>query len=206
MSAEDIKLLVFDMGHVFVDFEWESVCLGFCESAKIDREYFDPVLRKIAALGYERGKIDTGGLLEAIYEMTGMRYTAAEFTTLWNHTFRENEEMAALLQMLKAQKPIYLLSNTNESHWQFLQNSYNVSRHFEELILSYEIGHVKPHPEIYEEVLKRSGFKAQECLFVDDLPQNIAAAAELGMQTIHFQGVDDLKARLTALGPQLLDR
>jgi HAD superfamily hydrolase (TIGR01509 family) len=200
MTANNIKLLVFDMGHVFVDFEWEEVCLAFCESAKIERQYFDPILKRIAALGYERGHIATAGLLEAIYDMTGMRYTNQEFTKLWNHTFRENEEMAVLLQKLKTQRPLYLLSNTNEEHWRYLQETYSVSRHFDQLVLSYEIGHVKPQPEIYQEVLKRSGFAAEECLFVDDLPENIAAGRELGMNVIHFQGVEDLKDKLTALG------
>jgi len=200
MSPADIKLLVFDMGHVFVDFEWESVCQAFCDNAKIDREYFDPILRRIASLGYERGKVDTAGLIEALYDMIGIRYSREEFNSLWNHTFRENEEMAELLQKLKEQRPLYLLSNTNESHWQYLQDTYNVSRHFQELILSYEVGHVKPAPEIYEKVLSLSGIEATHCLFIDDLPQNIAAADEIGMQTIHFQGADDLKKRLKKMG------
>ncbi len=181
------------MGHVFVDFEWESVCQGFCDSAKIDREYFDPILKRIAALGYERGKVDTAGLIDALYDMIGVRYSRKEFNLLWNHTFRENEEMAELLQKLKSQRPLYLLSNTNESHWQYLEEKYKVSRHFDELILSYKVGFVKPHHEIYQQVLTKSGLGASDCLFVDDLPQNIAAGSELGMHTIHFQGAQDLK-------------
>jgi putative hydrolase of the HAD superfamily len=202
VSSADIKLLVFDMGHVFVDFEWESVCQGFCDSAKIDREYFDPILRRIAGLGYERGKVDTAGLIEALYEMIGIRYSEDEFKALWNNTFRENTEMAELLQKLKGQRPLYLLSNTNESHWQYLEETYNVSRHFEQLILSYKVGFVKPHKEIYEHVLALSGLGANHCLFIDDLPQNIAAGSELGMHTIHFQGACDLKNKLQQLGLQ----
>jgi putative hydrolase of the HAD superfamily len=202
MPAADIKLLVFDMGHVFVDFEWEIVCQGFCDSTKIDREYFDPVLRRISALGYERGKVDTAGLIEALYDMIGIRFSTGEFNALWNNTFRENEEMAQLLQKLKGQRPLYLLSNTNESHWQYLDQNYRVSRHFDELILSYKVGYVKPHREIYEHVLTLSGLDATNCLFIDDLPQNVAAGSELGMHTIHFQGADDLRDKLQQFGLQ----
>jgi FMN phosphatase YigB (HAD superfamily) len=49
-------------------------------------------------------------------------------------------------------------------------------------------------------VLKRSGLKAEECLFVDDLPGNIEAARKLGMNTIRFIGIDDLKTRLASFG------
>jgi putative hydrolase of the HAD superfamily len=200
LSSADIKLLVFDMGHVFVDFEWESVCQGFCDSAKIDRQYFDPILRRIGALGYERGKIDTAGLIEAIYDMIGIRYSESEFNSLWNYTFRENTEMAELLQKLKSQRPLYLLSNTNECHWQYLEENYKVSRHFDELVLSYKIGHVKPQREIYEHVLNVSGLAANQCLFIDDLPQNVAAGSDIGMHTIHFQGSVDLKNKLQEIG------
>jgi len=200
VSSADIKLLVFDMGHVFVDFEWESVCQGFCDSAKIERQYFDPILRRISALGYERGKVDTVGLIEALYDMIGIRYSNQEFNSLWNYTFRENEEMARVLQNLKSQRPLYLLSNTNESHWQYLEETFKVSRHFDELILSYKVGHVKPHPEIYEHVLERSGLAANQCLFVDDLEANIKAASQLGMHTIQFQGSEHLKENLQKFG------
>jgi putative hydrolase of the HAD superfamily len=200
LSSADIKLLVFDMGHVFVDFEWESVCQGFCDSAKIDREYFDPILKRIGALGYERGKVDTAGLIEALYDMIGIRYSQSEFNSLWNHTFRENEEMALLLQKLKGQRPLYLLSNTNECHWDYLEQNYKVSRHFDELILSYKIGHIKPQREIYEHVLTRSGMEAKDCLFIDDLEQNVAAGSDVGMHTIHFRGAADLKNKLQEIG------
>ena len=48
--------------------------------------------------------------------------------------------------------------------------------------------------------LRRSGLPAHNCLFVDDLEQNILAAQTLGLATIHFSGVDNLKNRLAALG------
>jgi putative hydrolase of the HAD superfamily len=76
----------------------------------------------------------------------------------------------------------------------------NVERHFDELILSYKVGCSKPEAEIYREVLKRAGKPASDCLFVDDLECNIQAAAALGMHTIHFRGVADLKQKLTELG------
>ena len=108
--------------------------------------------------------------------------------------------MSQLLQVLRRQRPLYLLSNTNEVHYHFLQSRYNVARHFNELILSYEVGYSKPHEEIYREVLRRSKLDAQDCLFVDDLAPNIHTASTLGMHTIHFRGVQDLKSRLQDMG------
>ncbi len=199
-GGESLQLLVFDMGHVFVDFDWEEVCAGFCQVSRKSREELRETFYHCAQLGYESGKIDTAGFLKELNKWLGTELSLAEFTKLWVASFHENEEMAALLSRLKEQRPLYLLSNTNEVHYEHLQEKYNVARHFQELILSYKVGSSKPEYSIYQEVLQRSGFSPQQCLFVDDLEPNIRAAQELGLQTIHFKGAGDLKSRLAELG------
>jgi putative hydrolase of the HAD superfamily len=191
-----MKLLIFDMGHVFVDFEWQSVCEAFCRRAGCSFAVLKPVFAALSQLGYESGRIGTDRFLAELNTRLGADITRQEFEELFTHTFRENTEMAQLLQKLKQQRPLYLLSNTNEVHWHWLQSNFNVARHFEELILSYEVGCVKPETAIYEEVLRRSRFAASDCLFIDDLECNIKAAAALGMHTVQFQGVQPLKAEL----------
>lgn len=195
-----IALLVFDMGHVFIDFEWEIVCEGFRQRAAASEQQFASVLAHLGSLGYERGVIRTPEFLASMNELLATDISHAEFTRLWNATFRENLEMARLFATLRQTHPLYLLSNTNDNHYEFLQETFNVARHFDELILSYEVGATKPDAAIYEEVVTRSGFLPGQCLFVDDLEANVQAAAQLGMQTIHFTGVEPLKARLTTLG------
>src|SRR5262249_45827973 len=146
-----VDLLVFDMGHVFVDFEWEAVCLGFCNRGGGTIEELRAHFLEVAKLGYESGRIDTLGFLAEIKRRLGSDLTKEEFSEIWTTSFRENEDMAELLQKLKTQRPLYLLSNTNEVHYEWLQSRYDVARHFEELILSYKVGYSKPEPAIYEE-------------------------------------------------------
>lgn len=200
-SAENtIALFVFDMGHVFIDFEWDVVCEGFRQRAAVDESRFASVLKHLGSLGYERGLIRTPQFLASMNELLETDITQAEFTQLWNATFRENHEMARLFSSLRKTHPLYLLSNTNDNHYEFLQSTFNVARHFDELILSYEVGATKPDARIYQEVVNRSGLAPSRCLFVDDLEANVEAAVALGMQTIRFTGVEPLQARLTELG------
>lgn len=188
------------MGHVFVDFEWDEVCEGFCRISGRTREELKRGMHHVAQLGYESGKVTTEAFLAELNRLLGTKLTVDEFSQLWIRTFRENPEMASLLSLLKEQRPLCLLSNTNEIHYEHLQQQYNVARHFNEIVLSYKVGLVKPDPLIYHEVFRRSGFAADQCLFVDDLEPNISAASRLGMRTIHFQGVADLKKRLQEFG------
>lgn len=198
-----LDLLVFDMGHVFIDFEWEAVCREFMSRSGCTTERMRAIMREVAKLGYESGLINTDDFLSELNTRLGSTLTREEFTVIWTTSFRENEHMAELLQNLKKQRPLYLLSNTNEVHYEWLQAQFDVARHFDELILSYKVGCSKPDAAIYQEVLTRSGVAAERCLFVDDLECNINAASSVGMHTILFRGVDDLKLRLVELGLQV---
>jgi len=198
--ANEIKLFAFDMGHVLIDFEWQEVCQGFCKRANFTGEDFGPVLKYLGSLGYETGKINTSGFLQELNKSLSTDIDESEFTTLWNATFRENLEMTRLLGRLKDAYRLYLLSNTNENHYTFIQEQYDVARHFEETILSYEVGSAKPELTIYKEVMNRSGIDAQHCLFVDDLEENVKAAREVGMHAILFTGPEALRNELSKLG------
>lgn len=199
-TGAELKLLVFDMGHVFIDFDWEAVVAGFCAASGRSRDELRRAFAEVSRLGYESGRIDSEGFLRELNRRLGTTLSLAEFRDLWTVSFSENREMVQLFETLRQQRPLYLLSNTNEMHYEFLQSTFNVARHFQELILSYKVGCSKPEASIYQEVLRRSGLEAGQCLFVDDLEPNVRAATQIGMQAIRFTGVDDLKTRLTALG------
>ncbi len=188
------------MGHVLIDFEWSSVCEGFCRRAGLDSDSFAPILRHLGSLGYETGRIGTVDFLKELNRVLRTDIEEMEFTTLWNATFRENKEMSELLQELKKSYSLYLISNTNENHYGYIQREFDVARHFSELILSYEVGSAKPELAIYKEVLSRSGIAPGRCVFVDDLEHNVRAAQELGLQALLFTTPEALKNDLRLLG------
>jgi putative hydrolase of the HAD superfamily len=66
--------------------------------------------------------------------------------------------------------------------------------------LSAEVGMIKPDPAIYEHTLRGLGASAAESLFIDDREPNIRAARALGIQTIQFRSIEQLKRELEAMG------
>lgn len=195
-----MKLVVFDMGHVFINFSWDAVCDGFASRAGIPRDQFDQVLKYVGSLGYEKGKISTAAFLVQLNKLLKLELDLSEFTQLWNATFEEDKDMRTLMDQLAQRWPLYLLSNTNESHFSYLQQRFDVARNFREIILSYQVGYTKPEAEIYAEVYKRSGFAPPDCLLIDDLKANIEAAKHLGMKTILYTGIEDLQRQLPKFG------
>jgi epoxide hydrolase-like predicted phosphatase len=56
---------------------------------------------------------------------------------------------------------------------------------FDATVISGRVGMRKPNPEIYRHAVGALGLEPGECVFVDDLPRNLAPAAALGMAVIH---------------------
>jgi putative hydrolase of the HAD superfamily len=115
--------------------------------------------------------------------------------------FHPNEEVCALLPRLKARYRLLLGSNTNELHAvQFRRQFADVLRHFDHLVLSYEVRVRKPRAGFFEHCRRLAGFPPQECLFIDDLPANVEGARACGWHGIVYTGIEDLRARLSGLG------
>ena len=75
----------------------------------------------------------------------------------------------------------------------------NVADLFDGMVVSGEVGIRKPSREIYERGAAAIGLRPDQCVFIDDLPQNLTAARELGMAAIHHRDTDATLAELTRL-------
>jgi putative hydrolase of the HAD superfamily len=120
---------------------------------------------------------------------------------LWGRIFLpETLIPESLFESLRQRHRLLLLSNTNAMHFRMAQERYPLLRHFDGYVLSYEVGSLKPSPEIYREAIARAGCRPQECFFTDDIPANVEAARKEGMQAVQFQSFDQLQADLRARG------
>jgi len=70
---------------------------------------------------------------------------------------------------------------------------------FDGIVISGEVGIRKPQPRIYELGADAIGLPAAQCVFVDDLPFNLAPARELGMETVHHVDAGETVAELERL-------
>jgi putative hydrolase of the HAD superfamily len=94
---------------------------------------------------------------------------------------------AALNGMLaRLPLPKAILTNSDRAHATRVLTRLGIARHFPTIIDIRALELVnKPRPEAYERALRLLKAQASECLFIDDLPQNLAPARQLGMMTIH---------------------
>jgi len=104
-----------------------------------------------------------------------------------------------LKRLKQAGYPLYGLSNWSAETFPFMRTKHDFFDLFDDMVISGEVGHVKPGPEIYQILLEKIGKPAQECLFIDDSLANVHQAQTLGFVVIHFQSPEQLEASLCAL-------
>jgi putative hydrolase of the HAD superfamily len=109
-----------------------------------------------------------------------------------------NTALVAWLEALRiAGLRVALLSNIPREQWAALKDGLTWLSLCDVVVLSYELGLAKPNPEVYRRCLEQLSLTAAEVLFVDDRPDNVAAAAALGINAVLFTTVDDLRCELT---------
>jgi len=110
--------------------------------------------------------------------------------------FKENKEVAALLPKLKENFKLVLLSNTNSIHQEYGWKNYGFLKYFDKLILSHEVGAIKPEKEIYKCVENFTKESATHHLFIDDVLEYANAAKKLGWDAIQFTDYNNLITEL----------
>jgi len=84
-----------------------------------------------------------------------------------------------------------ILSNTEPVTYSAVTELLSLD-HFEHKFLSYEIGHLKPEPEIYKHVIDNIPFSKEEIFFIDDLKSNVESARSEGIDAVQYSDFDEL--------------
>jgi 2-haloacid dehalogenase len=194
------RALIFDLGQVLVD--WDPRHL-------YDRLITDPVRRETFLTTVCPPSWNTS--LDAGTELAAaVRERSAQFPEWTPEIEAYVEQWPAMLggllpgierlidELLDRGVPLYALSNwSHETFPLALQRFPMLTSTFADIVISGEIGLVKPDPAIFSYALNRFGRSAAECLFIDDNAANVAGAALVGLPAVRFTGVDDLREHPT---------
>lgn len=201
----DISLILFDLGNVLVKFDHSIVARKL---AKLSKTTMSGIVTQFISSGLgsllDEGKIDAREFSERVISALNLPMGVDEFQKHWNEIFFENPGMESLLKRLKEKYPVYLISDTNPLHFEFIRKKFSILNHIDQFFLSYEIGVKKPDPRIYFEVLKRSRAKAESVLYIDDREDLVAAARKMGFSALVFKSPKSLEKEL--IRRQVLDK
>ena len=105
-----------------------------------------------------------------------------------------------LINKLRKGYKIFALTNHAREFFEFLDSRQDIENKFDKVFKSYETGLAKPDPKIFRHVLKETGLKPEECVFIDDSEKNVKAARMLGFKAILHKSLKQTGRELKALG------
>jgi len=187
MTSNPPQHLLLDIGMVLVRLDFKPLAERMRTLARIEPAQLQSILTGDELVQvFECGKLSETEFYEEVCRRIGTSIPRSEFLEAWNSVFADQLVSDDTLATLARKTHLWAISNTNRSHIEFLARSFTFLSHFEGLILSYEVGALKPDTRIFEQALKRSGAPASDLLFVDDQEINVKAARDLGIEGFVF--------------------
>ncbi|HJU30225.1 MAG TPA: HAD-IA family hydrolase [Hyphomicrobiaceae bacterium] len=195
------RVLLFDLGGVLVDSaglqRLHTLIPAPLEAEALRRKW---VTCPVVGL-YESGRCSETEFAAAFIAEWGLRLTPAAFVEEFaSWVLDPYPGTAKLLADLAGRSTLACLSNTNATHWRKVKAMPDLSPVLGRTFLSFQLGLMKPSPEIFTRVAREIGCAPAEIAFFDDGPENIAGAASAGLSAHHTVGPAALRGKLRDLG------
>ena len=197
LKKKEIKLVIFDIGKVILDFDHMITCNKLAKYSKKDAHYiYDFIFNSRMLDEYERGEISSMEMFCAISGELSLDISFEKFKEIWSNIFTLKEGMEQLIYWVKTLTKIAVLSNTDEMHFEDIKDKVGVIKDFDWLFLSHEAGHRKPEKEIFEYAINKTGISPDNIIFIDDIGEFVEAAGKLGITGILYKDIITLKKDL----------
>lgn len=195
--------VIFDVGRVLVD--WQIRFLY--ERLIPEGEALDAFLRDVVTEEWHFQHDEGRPFAETAAELTALYPQHAELIALFGPRFNDTNSAAIpgmpelLAELDAAGVPLFAITNFSGEFFPPFRVKYpDMFDRFRDIVVSGDEKMVKPDPAIYRLALDRFGLKAEEAVFVDDNPDNVAGAAALGIHAIRFTDEPALRSELRDLG------
>ena len=202
-ADEPIRAVIFDLGGVLVETNLERTGRAWAEATGLGLGQVEACFADLEPFfRLERGELTMAECHTHVVERLGRPLTRDDFLGGWNAILGPVlPGVEALLDDLAGQTRLAVLSNTNAAHAERFEAMYGPTlARFERVFLSFRLGSRKPEPPCYLAALAGMDLSPREAAFIDDRPDNVRAAADLGLHAILAEGAPGIRRDLAALG------
>jgi putative hydrolase of the HAD superfamily len=193
---KNIRNIIFDFGGVILDID-PAQTLNQLKSLGVKNVdiFQSPEFQHEIMGKFERGVLTPEVFRDKVRAYIGKNLCDQDIDDAWNALLLDiPKERIAVLEAVKKHYPIYLLSNSNEIHYDMYLRDLQLRfgyREFDQLFtkayFSFDLHLSKPNPEIFEFVMFQHKLDPEETLFIDDTAEHIESAKKLGIRTYHLQ-------------------
>lgn len=194
------EAIVFDLGGVLINLDYQLTIDAF---KKLGISDFDKMYSQVAQNNlfddFETGQISAQRFINSLLTYLRPGTTPNKVVQAWNAMILSvPSEKIKLLERLRKDYLIYLLSNTNELHVPVVRREWAkvtekpMEEFFDHIYFSHEIHLRKPNDAIFEFICTQQQLIPEKTLFIDDSVQHIIGAKKVGLQTYHLENPENL--------------
>ncbi|MBP7055644.1 MAG: HAD family phosphatase [Candidatus Omnitrophica bacterium] len=198
---KNYDVIVFDLGNTLIRFDHRIAARKLSGRFGLDpKKIYDAFFDSEITRAFEKGEISPREFHRKAEALLGFKLPYREFVNIWNDIFWEDEHACDIARRLKKDYKVFLLSNVNRLHFEFITKKFDIMKIFDEIVASFAVGAMKPDRKIYDHVVKRAGCDKSKILYVDDREDLIKAARSLGIDSIKFEGAEKLREIMREIG------
>ena len=181
-----VKAVIFDLGMVWVNYDGQDTFTAVSDLAGVS---LDTLLGHFQMYdeAFSTGQLSGQAYYQKLDEAFYLTASYETFTAAFCRNQQRNEPALAIARNLQARPHVTvgIISNTNEVHASWLRANLPELDQFDSVILSNEVGLIKPDPAIYRLALSQLNVRPAQALFVDDMQENVSGGAAVGLAGIH---------------------
>ena len=198
-SAGARQVIVYDLGGVLIDWNPRHLYRELIDDEAMMEWFLAEVCHTAWNAEQDRGRSFAAAIEEAVARHPEHRALIEAYFARWAEMMAgEIEGAVAILEELKgAGYELHALTNWSAETFPFARERFAFLEWFESILVSADVGLIKPDPAIFELLLERIDRTPAECVYIDDSAKNVAAAAALGFDAIAFESAAQLRAALT---------
>jgi len=205
VPSSKFRAIIFDIGRVLIRVDVSRATTGLAHGVPLSpQEIWSALENDPRWLDWQEGRISPRDWHLHVAKRFGGKLTFEQFTEVWNRALDPNPlHDNNFLQKLSHRYRLAVLSNTDPIHVAHMEKTYDFLGFFPGRIYSCRFGASKPNPIIYKEALRVCKVRAEEAVYIDDVPAYAEAAGRLGMAGVVFQSPQQLQSDLRDLGLHL---
>jgi epoxide hydrolase-like predicted phosphatase len=194
-----IKVIIFDNNGVLVTSNEESAFGAISRATGLNVSVVAPVYDRLSKK-IDIGEITTLEFFDTIVRELKLKIDPRNLEKIAYESYNRKEDSIKWVKELSEKYEVALLTNFGDAYWR-CNERWQISELFprEYMIISSEIGIIKPDPEIYQYTLKKLKVEPKEAVFIDDKESNTKGAEAVGMHTILFHSVEQAKKQLKCI-------
>jgi 2-haloacid dehalogenase len=200
--TQSIHAIIFDFGNVLLEWNPRHVYRRYFPN---DEEGMEKFFHEVNFMEWN-AQLDKGikfadGVADLSRQFPHYSVLIQAYHDNWKDSIGNHiEGTVEIMKRLKtAGYSLYGLSNWSAETFPLMRDKYEFFNLLDHIVISGEVGMIKPEPEIFEYLLEKIGSPASECLFIDDAFSNIEQAQKMGFATVQFRSPEQLEEELHKL-------